>query len=303
MPAVAITDHGNMFGAIRFYEKATKAGVKPLLGCEVYVARGGRKHREKGAGAQTDHLLLLASSTEGYRNLLSLVSTGYLEGFYYTPRIDKEVLEQHSAGLIALSGCLSGEVARLAASGNSKEAMNAAGRFQEIFGKGNFYIEIQNHGLREQLDLLPLLVDISGKTDIPLVATNDCHYLRREDSEAHDVLLCIQTGKSVEDPDRMRFNTDQVYFKSAEEMLETFADLPHACANSVEIAEKCNVTLEFGKMHLPRFPLPEGRTSAEGYLRELGEQGLDARYDEVTDEMRQRFEFEIETICQMGFAR
>ncbi|UCF78733.1 MAG: DNA polymerase III subunit alpha [Candidatus Eiseniibacteriota bacterium] len=302
MPAVAITDHGNMFGAIHFYDKAAKAGLKPLIGCEVYVARGSRTQKKKGAGSQTDHLLLLASSSEGYRNLLSLVSTGYLEGYYYTPRIDKEVLAEHSGGIVALSGCLSGEVARLAAAGDVQGAANAAGAFEDMFGAGNFYIEVQNHGLKEQLDLLPRLIEVGKKTGIPLVATNDCHYLRREDSEAHDVLLCVQTGKSVDDPERLRFNTDQVYFKSAEEMFETFRELPEVCENSVEVAEKCNVKLEFGKMHLPHFPLPEGRTSAEAYLRELAEKGLAERYGETGEDVRKRFEFELDTICQMGFA-
>ena len=301
MPALAITDHGNMFGAIEFYDKATRAGIKPLLGCEVYVTRN-RKEKSKEAASRTHHLLLLAASNEGYKNLLNLVSIGYLEGFYYTPRVDKEVLRQYSSGLVALSGCLSGEVARIAASGDLDAAVKVAGEFLDVFGKGNFYVEIQNHGLQDELLVLPKLLEVGRRAGIPVVATNDCHYLRREDSEAHDVLLCVQTGKSVDDTDRLRFDTDQVYFKSPQEMMQVFNDIPEACTNSIEIAEKCNVVLEFGKMHLPHFPLPEGCASAEHCLRTLAEQGLRERYNEITEDIVRRFEYEIETIGKMGFA-
>ncbi|MBN1505134.1 MAG: DNA polymerase III subunit alpha [Candidatus Eisenbacteria bacterium] len=302
MPALAVTDHGNMFGAIEFYGKATKAGLKPIIGCEVYVARGSRKEKGRGVAAQTDHLVLLASSDEGYRNLLKLVSVSYLEGFYYTPRIDKEILAECSRGLIGLSACLSGEVARLAAAGDLDGATSAAGRYSDIFGKGNFYVELQNHGLKEQLALIPSLKEVGRRANLPVVATNDCHYIKREDSEAHDVLLCVQTGKTVDDADRMKFDTDQVYFKSAEEMLEAFKEMPEACAASLEVADKCNLNLEFGKMHLPHFPLPEGYSSSEQYLKELAEAGLRQRYADVTEEMRRRLEYELETICKMGFA-
>ncbi|MCX5801077.1 MAG: DNA polymerase III subunit alpha [Candidatus Eisenbacteria bacterium] len=301
MPALAITDHGNMFGAIEFYDKATRAGIKPLLGCEVYVARD-RKEKNKDAGSRTHHLVLLAASNEGYRNLLSLVSAGYLEGFYYTPRVDREVLRKYSSGLVALSGCLSGEVARVAASGNLDAATAVAAEFREIFGEGNFYLELQNHGMEEELLVLPRLLEVSKRTGIRVVATNDCHYLKREDSEAHDVLLCIQTGKSVDDTDRLRFDTDQVYFKSPQEMMQVFADIPEACSTSIEIAEKCNVVLEFGKMYLPHFPLPDGCPSADHCLRTMAEQGLRERYHDITEDIVRRFEYEIDTICKMGFA-
>jgi len=301
MPALAITDHGNMFGAIEFYDKAMHAGIKPLLGCEVYVARN-RNEKNKDAVARTHHLLLLASTNEGYKNLLSIVSTGYLEGFYYTPRVDKEVLGKHSAGLIALSGCLSGEVARIAAGGDLDAAVRAAGQYLDIFGKGNFYIEIQDHDLEDERVVLPRLLEVSKRTEIPVVATNDCHYLKKEDSEAHDVLLCIQTGKSVDDADRLRFDTDQVYFKSPQEMMQVFKDVPGACTNSIEIAEKCSVVLEFSKMHLPRFPLPDDCPSAEHFLRTQAEHGLRERYHEITDDIAKRFDYEIDTICRMGFA-
>ena len=301
MPALAITDHGNMFGAIEFYDQAMRAGIKPLLGCEVYVAPN-RKEKNKEAVSRTHHLLLLAASNEGYRNLLSLVSIGYLEGFYYTPRIDKDVLREHSTGLIALSGCLGGEVARLAASGNLDEAVRTVGEFAEIFGEGNFYLEIQNHGLEDQIQVLPKLLDISNRTGIKVVATNDCHYLRKEDSEAHDILLCIQTGKSVGDANRLRFETDQLYFKSPLEMAQVFKEIPGACERSIEIAEKCNVVLQFGKMYLPHFPLPEGCSTAEECIRSFAEEGLRERYPEVTGPIRDRFEFELDTICKMGFA-
>jgi len=301
MPALAITDHGNMFGAIEFYDKATRAGIKPLLGCEVYVARN-RKEKNKEAVSGTHHLLLLAASNEGYKNLLSLVSMGYLEGFYYSPRVDKEVLRKYSSGLIALSGCLSGEVARVALSGSVDAAVKVAGEFREIFGEGNFYLEIQNHGLADQILVLPRLLEVGARAGIKIVATNDCHYLRREDNEAHDVLLCIQTGKLVNDADRLRFDTDQFYFKSPQEMMQVFQEIPEACSNSIEIAEKCNVVLEFGKMYLPHFPLPDGCRSAEDCLRTLTEQGLRERYHEITEEIVRRLEYEIETICKMGFA-
>jgi DNA polymerase-3 subunit alpha len=302
MPALAMTDHGNMFGAIAFYGKATKAGLKPILGCEVYVTRGSRRDKGKGVAAQTDHLVLLASSNEGYRNLLKLVSASYLEGFYYTPRIDREILAECSQGLIGLSACLSGEVARLAAAGDLDGATAVVGRYSDIFGKGNFYVELQNHGLKEELALIPSLIEVGRRAGAPVVATNDCHYIRREDSEAHDVLLCIQTGKTVDDADRMRFDTDQVYFKSAEEMLQAFKELPEACAASIEVAEKCNLKLDFGTMHLPHFPLPEGHSSSEQYLRQLAEAGLRERYGEVNEEMERRLDYETETICKMGFA-
>lgn len=301
MPALAITDHGNMFGAIEFYDKATRAGIKPLLGCEVYVCRN-RTEKNKDAVSRTHHLLLLAASNEGYKNLLNLVSIGYLEGFYYTPRVDKEILRRYSSGLLALSGCLSGEVARVAASGSIDAAVKVAGEFLEVFGKGNFFLEIQNHGLQDELLVLPRLLEVSKRAGIPVVATNDCHYLRREDSEAHDVLLCIQTGKCVDDADRLRFDTDQVYFKSPQEMMQLFRDIPEACVNSIEIAEKCSVVLEFGKMYLPHFPLPDGCLSAEHHLRTLAEQGLRERYPEITEDIARRFEYEIGTICKMGFA-
>ncbi len=302
MPALAITDHGNMFGAIEFYEKASKSGLKPILGCEVYVARGGRKEKGRGVASQTDHLVLLAASDEGYKNLLRLVSAGYLEGFYYIPRVDKEVLAECSQGLIGLSGCLRGEVARLAGSGDLDAAVAAAGTFSDMFGQGNFYIELQDHGLKDEEAVLPRLVEVSRRSGVTVVATNDCHYIKREDSEAHDVLLCVQTGKTVDAADRLRFETDQVYFKSTEEMLARFKEVPEACTNTVAVAEKCNLRLDFGRMHLPHFPLPEGYSSAEDYLRRLAERGLQERYGEVGEDMRRRLEYEADTICRMGFA-
>jgi DNA polymerase-3 subunit alpha len=302
MPAIAITDHGNMFGAIEFYEKAIRAGLKPILGCEVYVARGGRKQKGKGAASQSDHLVLLAATNEGYTNLLKLVSIGYLEGFYYTSRIDKEVLAECSQGLVGLSGCLSGEIARLVASGDVDGAVAVTGQFADMLGRENFYIELQDHGLEDERTVIPLLLEVSKKSGVPVVATNDCHYIRKEDSEAHDVLLCVQTGKTVDVADRLRFNTDQVYFKSSEEMFKVFKEIPQSCLNSIEVAEKCNLRLEFGKMHLPHFPLPEGYSSAEQYLRRLAEEGLAERYGQVTEEMRHRLEYETSTICKMGFA-
>ncbi len=304
MPALAITDHGNMFGAIEFYIKAQRAGVKPIIGCEAYVA-GGSRHNKKPSNKHPDggyHLVLLARNETGYQNLMKLTSLAYLEGFYHRPRMDKELLAQHSEGLIALSACLKGEVNWNLLHGKTDEAVAVARELNQIFGDGNFYLEIQNHGIDKELALIPKIAAISRETGIPLVATNDCHYLHQKDSLAHDALLCIQTGKMVADSDRMRYSTDQIYFKSAEEMEEVLGDYPEALANTVKIAERCNLEIGLGDLKLPIFPIPSEFGDPDAYLMHLCEEGLGWRYDEITDEIKTRLDYEFGVIKQMGYA-
>ncbi len=304
MPALAITDHGNMFGAVEFYRKATKAGVKPIIGCEAYVA-GGSRFEKKPSNQYPDggfHLVLLVKNLTGYKNLIKLSSAGFLEGFYHRPRIDKQLLREHSEGLIATSACMKGEVNWNLLRGSTDGAVAAALELQQIFGAGNFYLEIQDHGLEAEQTVIPKIDAISRETGIPLVVTNDCHYLRQEDAEAHDALLCIQTGKTVEDRDRMRYNTDQLYFKSAEEMERLFGDFKPAMENTVRIAETCNLELQLGRLLLPVFPIPRSFRDADVYLSHLCREGLRERYEEITEEITQRLEYELSVIKQMGYA-
>ena len=304
MPALAITDHGNMFGAIEFYIKATKAGIKPIIGCETYVAAGSRFDK-KPSNQYPDggfHLVLLVKNETGYKNLIKLTSAGFLEGFYHRPRIDKELLRQHSEGLIASSACLKGEINWLLLNGKTEEAVATAREYQEIFGEGNFYLELQNHGLEKEELLIPKIDAIARETGIPLVVTNDCHYLRQQDAEAHDALLCIQTGKMVSDTNRMRYNSDQIYFKSPKEMENLFGDFKPALENTVNIAESCHLELELGKLKLPRFPIPKPFVDPDVYLRHLCEKGLKERYGQLNDEINQRLEYELGIIKQMGYA-
>ncbi len=299
MPALALTDHGSMFGAVQFYQAARKAGVKPIVGMEAYVTRGNRKERRRDTA---HHLVLLCRDERGFRNLMKLSSLAFLEGFYYKPRVDHEILAQHAEGLIALSACPKGEVATDLVEGTEDEAVRTAGLYQEIFGAEHYFLEMQNHGLEIEDRIRAGVERLSRRTGIPLVATNDCHYLKHEDAAAHDVLLCIQTGKNVDDVNRMRYETDQVYFKSAEEMKQLFADHPEAVRNTLAIAERCNLQLEFGKPLLPAFPLPEGAESPEQYLRDLAWGELKQRYGELTDTLRERMAYELDVICRMGFA-
>jgi len=303
MPALAITDHGNMFGAIEFYKKASNAGIKPIIGMEAYIA-GTSRHDHKRVPGYPDggfHLVLLAKDQIGYKNLMKLSSIAYREGFYHRPRMDREVLTSHAQGLIVLSACRKGEVPYWLAQGDTERAENAARFYAELF-PGDFYIEIQNHGLAEEQQILPQLVDLAGRFGLPLVATNDCHYLKQEDAEAHDALLCIQTGKMVADTDRMRYNTDQIYFKSAEEMREVFAAYPEAVENTIKIAEHCNLEIELGHLLLPAFPIPDPDKTPDDYLAELVRQGLKRRYAEITPEIEGRLEFELKVIKQLGYA-
>src|SRR5579872_1852579 len=292
MPAVAVTDHGNLFAAESFYRKAKTRGVKPIIGCEVYVAKGSRLDR--GESSQRDaangrsdstaepgqrglnHLVLLCENAEGYRNLIKLVSSGFLEGFYYKPRIDYDLLAKHSQGLIALSACLKGAVTENLVEERPDEAREAAYRLRDIFGKGNFFLEIQDQGLEIEKRVNPKIVALSRETGIPLVATNDCHYLKHSDSHAQEVLLCIQTGKTMSDTHRMKFATDQFFFKTAEEMAQVFGELPEALERTVAIAERCNVKIDSMQNSFPDFQVPEGHT-VDSYFDQVSRQGFASR--------------------------
>ncbi len=299
MDSIAITDHGAMYGAVDFYEAAQEAGIKPIIGCEVYVAAGSRLVKE-GKGGGYYHLVLLAENNEGYQNLVKLASYGFLDGFYYKPRIDKELLRKYHKGLIASSACLAGEVARNVLTVSYEKAKEAALEYLEIFGEGNFFLELQDHGMREQKQVNSALLRMSKETGIPLIATNDSHYIYKEDAEPHDILLCIQTGKTILDEDRMRYEGGQFYVKSPEEMYGLFSYAPEACENTAKIAERCNVTFTFHELKLPQFDVPEGR-DAVGYLRELCYEGFRKHYPEPEPEWEERLEYELATIQNMGF--
>jgi len=303
MPALALTDHGNLFGAIEFYRKCRAAGVVPIIGCEMYVAPESRKKKERIPGMPDSgfHLVVLVKNLAGYKNLLKMASLAYLEGFYHRPRIDLELLAKHHEGLIVTSACGKGEVAYHLARENNRRAEEAARRYLEIFGTEHFYLELQNHGLEYEDQLRPQLVALAEKLGLNLVATNDCHYLHQDHAEAHDALLCIQTGKKLDDPDRMRYPTDQLYFKSADEMKELFADLPEAVENTLRIAEACRLELEWGDYLLPKFPLPEGYDDPGNYLADLTKHGLSKRYDQITPELEERLNYELSVISRMGF--
>ena len=303
MPAVALTDHGNMFGMVHFYRAARRHGVKPILGIEAYITRGSRhdRSRRRGEMAQIDHLILLARNLTGYHNLLKLSSIAYLEGFYYKPRIDFEVLAEHAEGLIGTTACLRGTVAQKALHEGYEAARATALQYQDILGKGNYYIEMQDHGIEQQKQLNPMYRRLSEETNIPLIVSNDVHYLKREDAEAHEVLLCLQTGSDFDDPRRFRFTTQELYFKTEEEMRELFPDCPEALDNTVAIAERCNVELEEGNFYLPQFPLPEGFETNTDYLRHLANEGVRKRFPEITDTIRERLEYELSVIESMDF--
>ena len=304
MDSLAITDHGVMYGAIEFYKAALAEGINPILGCEVYVAPGSRFDREAAKGAEDDsryhHLVLLAENDEGYQNLVKIVSKGFTEGFYYKPRVDYEVLRTYSKGVIALSACLAGVVPYFLRRGLYEEAKKETLILQDIFGKGNFFLELQDHGIPEQQTVNTGLLRMSKDLSIDLVATNDVHYIYDTDAEAHDILLCIQTGKKVADEDRMRYEGGQYYLKSAEEMAELFPYAREAIENTHKIAERCHVEIEFNHYKLPHFEVPEGFTS-EGYLRHLCQEGLVHRYGEEAGKYQKRLDYELDTIVTMGF--
>lgn len=313
MRAIAITDHGNMFGAVQFYRRARQAGLKPIVGMEAYLASGSRLQRRgvNGSSERSFHQLLLAKDQTGYRNLMKLSSIGYLEGFYYKPRVDKDTLAQHADGLIATTSCLSAEVPTLLLRGDLKGARGALGELVEIFGRENVYVELQDQGLSEQRQINPDLVRLANEAELSLVATNDCHYIRREDASAHDVLLCIQTGKGISDPNRLKFPNEEFYLKSPEEMVQLFSEVPKAIVSTEEIADRCNLVLNFEESHLPRFPVPEGYT-LNGYFEKVVREGFDRRMHNLgrgngwrgthpLEAYEQRLEHELSTIASMGF--
>jgi DNA polymerase-3 subunit alpha len=303
-PAIALTDHGNLFGAIDFYQAGVKAGIKPILGAELYVAPGARTERgsQDGGYEGANHLTVLVRDRAGYRNLIKLVSRAYLEGFYYKPRVDKELLAAHAEGLLVLSGCLNSEVSRLISAGDVERARAAAGWYQDVFGRENYFMEIQAHGLEEQTRVTAETLRLAQALGAPVVGTNDSHYLEAGHGRAHEALLCIQTGSTLHDPKRWRFATQEFYVKSAEEMARVFADVPEACRNTLAVAERCNLTLEFGRFHLPHYQVPAGHT-LESYLEHLARAGLVRRYGPTPgDAAEERLRHELAIIEKMGFA-
>jgi DNA polymerase-3 subunit alpha len=304
LPAIAVTDHGNLFGAIDFYKKVSKAGMKPIIGCEVYVACLSRfeKKSTNNNSEASYHLILLCRDIHGFKNLSRLLSKAYLEGFYYRPRIDKDLLSQYSGGLIGLSSCLKGEISRYLSAGMIDKARETALSYKRILGADNFFLEIQANELPEQEEINRQLVDLSRDLHIGLVATNDCHYLRKEDAKAHDVLICIQTGKTLKDTDRMKFSSDTFYFKSPDEMKEKFKNIPDAIKNTKRIAERCNLDFNFNTFHLPTYKVPEGYDS-NSFLRKLAEEGLQKKFlKTIPDNYKERLQGELKTIEAMGFS-
>ena len=301
--AVAITDHGCMYGVIDFYKACKAAGIKPIIGCEVYVAPRGRTRFQKvhEFDSAFTHLVLLCRNQEGYRNLSYLVSQAYLEGFYIKPRIDWDLLREHAGGLIACSACLAGELPRLLMAGEYEKAKETALEVRELFGEDGYYLELQDHGIPAQKQVNAGLMRLHQETGIPLIATNDAHYLRREDAQMQDVLMCIQMGKTLDDPGRMRFETREFYVKSEEEMAALFPDCPEAIENTAKIAQLCSVDFEFGKYHLPHFQLPEGWTDGEAYFRHLCLEGFARRYPDQPEDHRKQLEYEMDMIRKMGF--
>lgn len=309
MSALALTDHGNLFGAIEFYQETLRNGIKPIIGYEAYIAPGSRLDKKHSNNSETAyHLTLLVKNEQGYHNLLQLASLAYLEGFYYKPRIDKETLSRHKDGLICLSGCLHSEIASLLVKDQFDQAIKCAAHYKEIFD-GDFYLELQNHRIKDQLEVNKGQLEISRQLNIPVVATNDVHYLRRVDARVHDVLLCIATNKMVKDPNRLRMSTDEFYFKSSDEMRKLFGEIPDAINNSLSIAEQCNLELRFGEYHLPKFTLPAGldktdpafqARSSFDFISKLCDRNLKKRYTVVTDAIRQRLDVELDVVKKMG---
>lgn len=302
MPALALTDHGNLFGAIEFYTQVLEAGIKPIIGYEAYIAPGSRKEKTAhGIRDASFHLTLLVKDETGYKNLLKLATSAYLEGFYYKPRIDKEILSELKDGVIALSGCLKGEIPHLIQSNLFERAQEVAAEYRDMMGDGNFYMELQDEGIDGQKKVNEALLKIAKNLNIPVVATNDCHYIERSDSAAHDVLLCIQTAATINDPGRMKFSTDNFYFRSPDEMKSLFASVPEALSNTIVITEKCNLELNFGESLLPKFNVPDGKTADE-YLEELCRRGIKIRFRKETKEIFSRLKHELSVIEKLGYA-
>ncbi len=312
MPAIAVTEHGNLFSSVVFHDHARQRGVKPILGCEVYVAPGSRLTKSGTPGETQNHLVLLAETNEGYHNLIKLVSSGYTEGFYYKPRIDKDLLAQHSRGLIGLSSCLKGEVAESLTHQQERRALEAAAAYRDILGAGNFFLEMQWHGIEEQRTVNSGLPGLARELGLPLVCTNDVHYLRASDAHAHDVLLCIGTGKAFSDPKRLRYEARQFFLKTPEEMAAAFGDFPEALANTVRIAERCDVRLEEGENYLPNFDVPAPFTLDEYFehvtragfterLPRLQRLAASGRLRHTIDEYERRLAYEIDMIKRMKY--
>ena len=301
MDSAAITDHGAMYGVIDFYKEAKAQGIKPIIGCEVYVAPNSRFDKETTGGEDRYyHLVLLAENNQGYQNLVKIVSDGYTEGFYYRPRVDREILAKYHEGIIATSACLAGEVQRCIQKGMYEEACDAARRYENIFGKGNFFLELQDHGIPEQKMVNQALLRMSRELGIELVATNDVHYTYAEDVKPHDILLCLQTGKRLADEDRMRYEGGQYFVKSPEEMERLFPYAKQALENTQKIADRCNVEIEFGVTKLPKYDVPEGYTSWE-YLNKLCREGFAGRYPDDDGTLRKQLEYELSIIQKMGY--
>ena len=302
MPSLALTDHGVMYGVVDFYKLAKKAGIHPVIGCEVYMAPRSRFDKEAHIDDSPHHLVLLAENELGYKNLLKIVSNAYLEGFYYKPRADKELLAEHSKGVIGLSACLAGEIPRLILDKDYDKARQTAMEYREIFGKDNFFLEMMDHHLPEQQLVNEALRKLSAETGIPLVVTNDSHYIQRKDAQIHDVLLCIQTGKTIQDENRLRFDGQEYYLKSASEMASLFPNDLDALRITREIAERCQLEFDFSQMHLPQYQVPEG-FDLDSYLRKLCEEGIVQRFSgNVPQEARERLNHELRVIQQMGFS-
>ena len=306
--ALAITDHGNMYGAMEFYFLARNLGIKPIIGCECYITRGSRKEKT-GTRRDNGHITVLAKNDAGYRNLMKMVSASFIEGFYHDPRIDSELLARHSEGLVCLSGCLKSHIARNCAEGKIDEAVKIASEYNDILGKGNFFIELMDHNIPEETAAMAGLLEVAKRTGLPLVATNDCHYQKKEDWEAHDAHICISTASLMDDPDRMRMTTHELYYKSPAEMIKLFSHTPEAVKNTLVIADMCNVNVDTSKLHLPAFDIPQKYKAAhpEGdgdfyYLRDLCEEGLKKKVPNAGEDYKKRLEFELDTIKKMGFS-
>ncbi len=299
--SLAVTDHGALYGSVAFYQAATKAGLKPIIGVETYVARRSMRDREGKADSQPFHLVLLATDMTGYRNLNRLLTDAHVDGYYYKPRIDREHLAKYSEGLVGLSACLGGEIPKALETEDWELARTLAGEYGDIFGKDRFFLELQDHGIPEQRKLNEQLLRLAPETGLPLVVTNDLHYVHREQSEAHDVLLCVGTGNNIDTPNRMRFETDQFYLKTAAEMFALFPDQREALLNTRRIAEMVDLQLPLGELRIPHFPVPEGET-VETWLRKECEAGLVRRYGGITPELQQRLDYELGVIISMGYA-
>ncbi|HNC75112.1 MAG TPA: DNA polymerase III subunit alpha, partial [Elusimicrobiota bacterium] len=300
-PALAITDHGNLFGAIEFYQVCTEVGINPIIGIEAYLAPESRLDRKGSPSESAHHITLLSTNLAGYKNLMKLTSQSFLEGYYYKPRLDREILAKHSEGLVALTGCLKGEVSSALLREQPDKAAKALDDYRAIFGKDNVFVELMDHGLPDQRKVFPRLVELAKKFDAPLVATNDCHYFRKDDHFAHDVLLCIGTGKTLNDPHRLKYNAPEFYYKAPQEMMETFKEVPQALRNTLSIAERCRLSLTFNQILLPRYDVPVGE-SPEGYLEKLCLEGLKKRFGHIKPEYKTRLDYELSIIRKMGFS-